>query len=113
VAFEQWAVVVVPFPFTDRDTQMRRPAVVLSSQMKFGAPSGHSVLAMITNASHSGWPFDVVLTDRVAAGLPAPSMVRMKLFTIDDRLVLRRLGRLAPPDQEAVTRAIDGLLDRS
>ena len=42
-------VVVVPFPFTDRRTSNRRPALALSSET-FSAESGHTVLAMITSA---------------------------------------------------------------
>ena len=64
--------------------------MVLSDRGKFGVQAGHSVMAMITSAAHPRWPMDVVLTDCETAGLPAPSPVRMKLFTINDRLVLRR-----------------------
>ena len=53
---ELWQVVVVPFPFTDRATTKRRPALVLSA--KAFNRNGHSVLAMITSASHRPWPGD-------------------------------------------------------
>ena len=108
--FEQWAVVVTPFPFADRDTQMRRPAVVLSSLSEFGTPSGHSVLAMVTSATHAAWPLDVEITDLAAAGLSAPSIIRMKLFTRDNRLIQRRAGSLDAQDREAVRKALDHLL---
>ena len=109
--FEAFDVVVVPFPFTDRLAEKRRPALVLSSS-SFNTPSGHSVLAMITSREHSPWPLDVALEDLSAAGLSAPSRVRMKLFTLDHRLVLRRIGSLADGDREAVRAAVDGLLAR-
>jgi mRNA interferase MazF len=110
VTFEQWSVVVVPFPFTDRDARRRRPAIVLSSQREFGAPSGQSVLAMVTSAVHAPWPLDVVISDLASAGLPAPSVVRMKLFTRDNRLIQRQVGTLGAADREAVSRALDRLL---
>jgi mRNA interferase MazF len=110
VSFDQWAVVVVPFPFTDRNTTKRRPALVLSDRGEFGRQAGHSVMVMITTASHSRWPLDVVLADRETAGLPAPSLVRMKLFTLDDRLVQRQLGTLSLDDRAAVKAALDRLL---
>jgi mRNA interferase MazF len=113
MSFDQWAVVVVPFPFTDRDTHKRRPALVLSNQGEFGAQTGHSVMAMITSATHARWPLDVVLTDRETAGLPAPSLARMKLFTLDDRLVLRQLGILSQNDRAAVAHALSRLLSFS
>lgn len=109
MAFEQWAVVVVPFPFTDRHATRRRPALVVSRPEAFGMLIGHSILAMITSAGHSPWPHDVAITDRSAAGLPAPSVVRMKLFTLDDRLIEKRAGRLAHGDRHAVAAALSDL----
>src|SRR5665647_2715540 len=87
VGFDQWAVVVVPFPFTDRRAERRRPALVVSRPEALGNRVGQSVLAMITSAAHSGWPLDVPLTELACAGLPAPSLVRMKLFTLDEAVV--------------------------
>lgn len=78
--FATWDVVVVPFPFTDRQASKRRPALVLSSDA-FDSVTRHSVLAMITSAGQSSWPGDVRITDLDTAGLPADCMVRLKLFT--------------------------------
>ena len=110
MAFEQWTVVVVPFPFTDRNTEQRRPAVVVSRPKEFGVLCGHSVLAMVTSAAHRAWPLDVPITDLGKAGLPAPSLVRMKLFTLDDRLIERRAGTLAASDAAAIVKALRNLL---
>ena len=84
--FERYAVVRVPFPFTDRQVQKLRPAVVLS-QSDFQRGCGHLLLAMITSARQSSWPLDWPLEDLQAAGLPQPCLVRFKLFTLDERLV--------------------------
>lgn len=110
MSFEQWDVVVVPFPFADRPVRRRRPALVVSRPDAFGNVVGHSVLAMITSAGHRRWPLDVPLADLATAGLPAASLVRMKLFTLDDRLVERRAGALAPADAAAVRAALGRLL---
>jgi mRNA interferase MazF len=109
VAFDQWEVVVVPFPFSDVPARLRRPALVLSCPGALGNVIGHSVLAMITSAGHRRWPLDVPLADLSAAGLPAPSVVRLKIFTLDDRLVERRVGALGPPDASAVRAALGRL----
>ncbi len=61
---------------------------------------------MITSAKHSAWPLDAVITDLNAAGLPAPSIVRMKLFTLDHRLIIARLGKLDLNDRVTVERAL-------
>lgn len=97
-SYERGQVVRVPFPFTDRQATKNRPALVLSARESFNAPSGHLLLAMITSAGNPPSPLDAPITDLAAAGLPAPSIVRMKLFTLDARLVRGALGRLASDD---------------
>ena len=108
--FEAFDVVVVPFPFTDRATTKRRPALVLSDRRVFNQPVGQVVLAMITSAKHSDWPLDVDLHDLDAAGLPSASIVRMKLFTLDQLLILRKAGSLAQSDRISVRQALLRLL---
>ncbi len=90
----------MPFPFTDRAATKRRPALVCSSEI-FNRQARHLVLAMITTATHTPWPGDVPITDLAAAGLPESSVVRWKLFTLDDALVLKRAGRLSARDRAA------------
>src|ERR1035438_2993950 len=96
VTCETWDVVVVPFPFTDSPASKRRPALVLSSQA-FNHGSGHSLLAQITKAKQSSWPGDFRIQN-VEAGLPEQCIVRMKLFTIDNRLIQKSTGRLSATD---------------
>jgi mRNA interferase MazF len=111
VTFERFSVVVVPFPFADRAATRRRPAVVVSAPSLLGQRVGHSILAMVTSAANPPSPPDVPISDLDAGGLPQPSVVRMKLFTLDDRLVLRIAGRLAPADAACVQRALQRALD--
>ena len=106
MTFERFSVVVVPFPFADRAASRRRPAVVVSAPEPLGGWVGHSILAMVTSAANPPWPLDVPVTDLAAAGLPQPSVIRMKLFTLDDRLILRVAGRLAPADAAAAEDAL-------
>ncbi len=93
-------VVIVPFPFTDRAASKRRPALVCSAE-DFNRKTKHLVLAMITTATHSTWSDDVPINDIEAAGLPAASIVRWKLFTLDTTFVLRRAGTLSVRDRSA------------
>ena len=105
---DQWDVVVVPFPFSDRAGQKRRPALVLSRAVS--NRSGHTIMAMITSAAHSGWPGDVPVQELAAAGLNSPCLVRLKLFTLDNRLVLRRIGRLAAAESKQVATHLKSFL---
>lgn len=110
MTYRAFDVVVVPFPFTDQTASKRRPALVLSDADAFGAKVAQSVLAMITSAAHSDWPLDAAITDLKTAGLPSPSIVRMKLFTLDHQLILRKAGSLGAKDREAVARSVRRLL---
>lgn len=100
--FDRFAVVRVPFPFTDSNATKNRPALVLSDSEGFNIPAGHSVMAMITSQTNSPWPLDCTIADLAAAGLPAPSKVCFKLFTLDHRLVRGQLGKLSAADAKIV-----------
>lgn len=102
-------VVVVPFPFVDVDAEKRRPSLVLS-QRPFNQSSGHSICAMITTAQHTRWSSDVSIEDLKVAGLPRSCVVRWKLFTLPNDIILRRAGRLSNADRRSVTAAAGKIL---
>jgi mRNA interferase MazF len=110
--YDRFAVVAVPFPFTDAKREKRRPALILSSETEFNGRIGHSVMAMITSAKNDPWPLDTEIQELPAAGLTAPSRVRMKLFTLDHRFIDRTIGRLSNADRIRVIRALRRLLAR-
>ena len=111
MAFDRCDVVVVPFPFTHRAQQKCRPALILSNAA-FYKQSGHSVMAMITSVGNAPWLLDVKIRNLKTAGLPAASVVRMKLFTLDDQFVAARIGRLSQADQAQVEQSFAVLLSR-
>ncbi len=101
MTFERHELVLVPFPFTDRESSITRPALVLSAAA-FEASTGQLLLAMVTRAGRSDWPHDMPLEDWQRAGLRDPCLVRMKLFTVTHDLVRRRLGQLTAADARRV-----------
>lgn len=111
VVYKIFDVIVVPFPFTDQNTDKRRPALILSDNEKFNDKTQNCVMAMITSEKNSPWPLDVKIGSIKKAGLPAPSIVRMKLFTLDSRLIVKKLGNLAAKDQDAVKESLKKLMN--
>ena len=109
MTYERFDVVVVPFPFTDRKQVKRRPALIISGA-DFNRKAAHSVMAMITSAGNAPWPSDIPVSDLGAAGLPAPSVVRMKLFTLDHRLIVAKRGALSGKDRNAVRRVLKNVI---
>lgn len=102
-------VAIVPFPLTDIALAKPRPALVLSGADANEA-SGNTIFAMITTAARSHWPQDVVLADAAACGLRTASLVRVKLFTLDNRLVSRKIGALSARDRVSVRRVLRQLI---
>lgn len=96
--YDQFDVITVPFPFTDSHKTKKRPALVLSSSKEFSSEKGHCICAMITSEKNSPWPLDIIIQNLMAAGLPAPSRIRMKLFTIDSDLIEKKIGSLGKKD---------------
>ena len=100
-AFPPFALVRVPFPFTERQAIKRRPALVLSKPA-FQEQSGHLLLAMMTSARSSQWPTDWQIKDLQAAGLPQHCVVRFKVFSLDQSLLIGSLGALSEADRRGV-----------
>ena len=68
-------------------------------------------MAMITSAEQSAWLGDHAIADLETAGLPTKCVVRLKLFTLDHRLVIRRAGGLGLADQKKLRAAWENLLN--
>ena len=109
--YEPFDVVVVPFPFTDSAQTKRRPALVLSQHTNFRNEIDYSVLAMITSKKNAPWPLDCEIKIKKQSGLTAPSVVRMKLFTLDNRFIIRKIGHLSDSDQKKVKQSLSQLFD--
>src|SRR5579872_3590929 len=94
-SFEPGHVVTVPFPYTDRATRQRRPALVVSSS---GLHAQHGLLwvLMITSAENRGWPGDVAVSNLRSAGLPAPSVIRTAKIATIEASDAARLGKISP-----------------
>lgn len=102
-------VAVVPFPFSDLPVAKPRPAVVISSAAT-NALEGETLLAMVTTAAAGDRPGDTRLMDWADAGLKVSCVVRLKLFTLDNRLIARRIGALSDLDRSASRIALARLI---
>jgi mRNA interferase MazF len=103
--YEAFDIIVVPFPFTDILEGKKRPAVVLSSN-EFNSQARACILAMVTSSSHASWPGDVEISDLDTAGLPAKSLIRLKLFSLDHRLIIKNIGRLSNKDKKSLKKSL-------
>ncbi len=105
MTLQPFDVVVVPFPYSDRLSEKRRPALVVSNS---DLPDilDRVWVAMITSQPPAQLG-DAVIGDLAAAGLPVRSTLRAsKLATLDAGRVLRVIGRLSPQDEGAARLAL-------
>ncbi|MCJ2009747.1 type II toxin-antitoxin system PemK/MazF family toxin [Methylobacterium sp. J-092] len=103
------AVVVVPFPYSDRLHEKRRPALVISGPDVEAA--GFVWIAMITSGRNPSKPRDLPIDDLDRAGLTHASVVRpIKIACIDPARVLKRIGALPPAAAEQVFATIRSMV---
>ena len=100
-------IVLINFPFADRNEEKRRPGLVLAED-----PHGDLLLARITS-KRAELPSDVTLTDWKSEGLNIPSSVRLlKLTTTQESFVVRPLGHLTISDRLSVKNAFATFAER-
>lgn len=99
--YEKGDVVLLPFPFTNLKAAKKRPGLIFSPRA-YNLSGDSTILFMTSNVQALPREGDVLLDDFAAAGLPKPTLVRMKFITIANALVLKRLGTLQEADLKRV-----------
>jgi mRNA interferase MazF len=104
-AFQPGDVVVVPFPYSDRLAEKRRPAVVVSSPALEGE-TGLVWVVMVTSKDGTD-PTTHRIMDVGSTGLGRESWVRpAKLATMEVARIARRAGQLSKADFAAISRTL-------
>ena len=101
-------IVLVPFPFTDQSGAKKRPAVIVSGTAYNQARRDVVIMAITSQVKPSGTFGEVIVQDWQAASLLKPSAIKPVFATIEQTLILKRLGQLSIRDQSALRKAITG-----
>ncbi len=104
-------VVLVPFPFTDQTASKRRPAVIVSAdayQQRRRDVIGIAVPSQVLRPA--GALGEMLIGDWKGAGLPKASLIKPVLATIEQQLILRKLGALQEDDLQALRTALRQIL---
>lgn len=103
-------VILVPFPFTNHAESKKRPAVVISSPA-YHANRPDLLIMAITSQAHTEPDFAAFpVVDWQAAGLLKPSFAKPILTTLEQALVIRRMGSLTPRDQQSLRQMLTQIL---
>lgn len=104
-----WAfgdVVLVPFPFTDQSAAKKRPAVIVSSRAYNDARSDVIIMAITSRIRTPPGFGEAQVIDWQIAGLIKPSAFKPIFTTIEQSLVLRKMGELSTPDSRTVRECV-------
>jgi mRNA interferase MazF len=108
-SFSRYDVVSVPFPYTDRATLERRPALVISApfmESRFGL----LWVVMITAAENRAWEGDIAIPDHRAVGLPIPSLIRPSKIATVEASRARFRGRISTATAALVAEAVKAII---
>jgi len=104
------AIVLVPFPFTSQAASKQRPAVVVSSRAYNVERPDLIMMAVTSQLRPTPALGEVWLRQWQGAGLLKPSAVKPVIATLEQGLIIRQLGDLAPEDQDALRLAIGQII---
>ncbi len=106
MTYDQWDIVLIPFPFTNLTITKKRPALIISPSA-FNREFEAAIIMFITsNVSAYGTIGDYKIKQWKKAGLPKPSMSRMKLATVDKNIIIKKFGRLKEVDVTAIQKKL-------
>ena len=89
----------------------RRPAVILSGGAYNQARRDVVIMAVTSQIKPSGTFAEVIIQDWQAASLLKPSAIKPVFATVDQTLILKRLGQLSTRDQLALRKVIAAIID--
>lgn len=108
--YEFGDVVLVRFPFTDQSSFKQRPAVVVSNRSYNTTRLDVVIMAITSQFRPQAGLGEVWIGQWQAANLLKPSVVKPVFATLEQNLIFKQLGILAPPDQSALRQAIAAVL---
>lgn len=91
--YKKYNIVTVPFPFTEKFLNKKRPALVISDE-KYQSITNHCILCMITSAKHTSWDNDIPIIHTKDTGLSTSSKIRFKVFSLPIDLIIETIGVL-------------------
>lgn len=99
-------VLLVPFPFTDQSTVKKRPAIVISSTLYNERHIDIILIAVTSQTRATSYSDNLAVQNWQQAGLLKPSVIKPIVMTVQSSLILRKLGTITRPEQQALQQLI-------
>jgi mRNA interferase MazF len=103
-------VVLLPFPFSNQSAAKRRPAVVISSDDHNSFAPDVIVSAITSRVEGLASLGENLLVDWQTAGLIKPSALKAAISSIEQRMIIKKLGRLSLRDLKVLDEGLRELL---
>ena len=110
MAYDFGDVVLVQFPFTSQKAYKKRPAVVVSNRAYNAAKPDVVIMAITSQLRSSSTLGEVWIKEWQTANLLKPSAIKPVFATLEQNVILARLGVLGTQDQSALRTAITAVL---
>ena len=108
---ESGEVVLVPFPFTDLSQTKRRPVLVLSGGKHNQASKDFICCGVTSNLGNRRNSVLLDPSELVEGSIPTRSKIKFdKVFTLEQSLILKSLGKVSPNKLAQVTKGLISLL---
>ncbi|HHT9112599.1 MAG: type II toxin-antitoxin system PemK/MazF family toxin [Planctomycetes bacterium] len=104
-------VVLVPFPFSNQTIMKKRPVVIISSDVYNNTSSDIVIMAITGKTGKTFTIGECLIEDWKIAGLLKPSSIKPAISTIEQSLVLKKLGKLSHKDLILMENALKEFLD--
>jgi mRNA interferase MazF len=101
-SFSRLETILVHYPFSDLSAAKVRPAVIIHAPHV----SQDCLIVPLTSRLAGLLPGEFALAEWSAAGLNVPSAIKRGLYTVHERLVIKRLGSLEPQDARQLERSL-------
>jgi len=109
--YERGDIVLVSFPFSDQTATKKRPAAIISSNAYNSTYLDVVIMAVTSQTEKTTGVGECMIADWRTAGLLKPSAIKSAVSTIEQSLVLKKLGKLSPEDLMSMDNALKALLD--
>ena len=109
-AYERGDVVLVPFPFSNQTDAKKRPAVIISSDAYNNISSDIVIMAITSQTEKTTGIGECLIHDWRDAGLLKPSAIKPAISTIEQTLVLKKLGKISLQDLTSMDTALKEFL---
>jgi mRNA interferase MazF len=104
-------VLLVPFPFTDQTTTKKRPTIVISSD-RYNQSKLDILLIAVTSQVKTPLQFgEILITEWSKSGLLKPSVIKPIITTLEQQLVIKKLGKLEAIDIQALQSLLQQIIE--